>query len=44
MANHTAALLAGGPELERAVRRAPDKWWALFNGPLECRLLLYQAR
>jgi hypothetical protein len=35
------ALLAGTPALERAMGRAPDRWWMLFNGPIECRLLLY---
>jgi putative N6-adenine-specific DNA methylase len=38
---HTVALLAGTPALERAMGRAPDRWWMLFNGPIECRLLLY---
>jgi putative N6-adenine-specific DNA methylase len=44
MPNHAAALLAGGPEIQRAMRRPPDRWWALYNGPIECRLLLYEAR
>ncbi len=41
MHGHTAALLAGTPALGRAMRRQPDRWWILFNGPIECRLLLY---
>jgi putative N6-adenine-specific DNA methylase len=39
---HTIALLAGTPAIARAMRRDPDKWWLLHNGPLECRLLLYR--
>jgi hypothetical protein len=23
------------------MRREPDKWWILFNGSIECRLLVY---
>jgi hypothetical protein len=23
------------------MKRKPDRWWALFNGPIECRLLVY---
>jgi len=38
---HTAALLAGSPALERAMGRKPDRWWSLFNVPIECRLLVY---
>jgi hypothetical protein len=21
--------------------REPDRWWILYNGPIECRLLVY---
>jgi hypothetical protein len=35
-------LLAGSPALARAMRRDPERWWALYNGPIECRLLLYR--
>jgi putative N6-adenine-specific DNA methylase len=38
---HTVALLAGSPDLGRAMGREPGRWWILFNGPIECRLLLY---
>ena len=38
---HTVALLAGTPAIARAMRREPDRWWALYNGPIECRLLVY---
>jgi 23S rRNA G2445 N2-methylase RlmL len=38
---HTVALLTADPGLARAMRRDPDRWWILYNGPLECRLLVY---
>ena len=38
---HTVALLAGTSAISKAMRRKPDKWWILFNGPIECRLLVY---
>jgi putative N6-adenine-specific DNA methylase len=38
---HTVAILAGTPAVERALGRPPDRWWILFNGPIECRLLVY---
>jgi putative N6-adenine-specific DNA methylase len=38
---HTIAILAGSSAIERAFARKPDKWWALFNGDIECRLLRY---
>jgi putative N6-adenine-specific DNA methylase len=41
MRGSTVALLAGTPAIARAMGRAPDKWWALYNGPIECRLLVY---
>ena len=41
---HTVALLAGTPALGRAMRREPDRWWILFNGSIECRLLVYEIR
>ena len=41
MHGHTAAVLAGTPAIGRAMRREPERWWILFNGPIECRLLLY---
>jgi putative N6-adenine-specific DNA methylase len=39
---HCIAVLAGSPAIEHAMRRQPDKWYALFNGDLECRLLIYR--
>jgi 23S rRNA G2445 N2-methylase RlmL len=41
MRGHVVALLAGTPSIGRAMRRDPDRWWALYNGPIECRLLVY---
>jgi 23S rRNA G2445 N2-methylase RlmL len=38
---HTIALLAGAPAIGRAMGSGPDRWWALYNGPIECRLLIY---
>jgi 23S rRNA G2445 N2-methylase RlmL len=38
---HTVALLAGTPAIADGVRREPDRWWILFNGPIECRLMVY---
>ena len=39
-----AAILAAGPDVERAMGREPDRWWMLYNGPIECRLLVYGGR
>jgi len=39
----TVALLAGNPAIARAWPRPPDRFWMLFNGAIECRLLLYAA-
>jgi putative N6-adenine-specific DNA methylase len=41
MRGHTAALLAGTPAIARAMGREPERWWILYNGPIECRLLVY---
>jgi len=35
------AILAGTPAIERAMRRRADKAQAVFNGDIECRLLVY---
>lgn len=40
---YDVAVLAGAPEIERAFSRKPDKWWSVFNGAIECRLLLFRA-
>ena len=46
MAGHSVALLAGTPDIpaamRRVLRREPDRWWLLYNGPIECRLLVYE--
>jgi putative N6-adenine-specific DNA methylase len=38
---HTVAILAGAPAIARAMRREPDRWWILYNGAIECRLLVF---
>jgi putative N6-adenine-specific DNA methylase len=42
MHGHTIALLAAGPAMSQAMGRSPDRWWILYNGPIECRLLVYR--
>ena len=42
MHGHTLALLAAGPAVSRSMGRPPDRWWILYNGPIECRLLVYR--
>jgi 23S rRNA G2445 N2-methylase RlmL len=37
------ALLAGTPAIPRAMGRPADRFWILFNGPIECRLLVYTS-
>lgn len=39
---HRVLILAGTPEIERAIRRRPQRSLVLFNGPIECRLLAYE--
>jgi putative N6-adenine-specific DNA methylase len=41
MRGHSLAVLAGSPALGRALRRDPDRWWILYNGAIECRLLVF---
>ena len=38
------AVLAGSPAIAGAIPRRPARSHALFNGPIECRLLFYDAR
>ncbi len=38
---HTAAILTADPVFGRVMRRDPDRWLILYNGPIECRLLVY---
>jgi putative N6-adenine-specific DNA methylase len=42
MRGHTIAALAGAPEIERAIPLRPIASHPLFNGPIECRLLVYR--
>jgi putative N6-adenine-specific DNA methylase len=41
MKGHTVAVLAGSPSLARAMQSEPNRWWILYSGPIECRLLVY---
>jgi putative N6-adenine-specific DNA methylase len=41
MHGHTVALFAGTPAVARAMHRDPERWWSLYNGAIECRLLVY---
>ena len=41
---HHVAVLSGTPSLEDAMKIRPRQWWALWNGAIECRLLLYEIR
>ncbi len=41
--DHGACVLAGTPEIPRAISRRETKALAVFNGPIECRALLYRA-
>jgi putative N6-adenine-specific DNA methylase len=40
----TAALLAGNAAIGNAWSRRPDRFWVLFNGAIECRLLVFAPR
>jgi 23S rRNA (guanine2445-N2)-methyltransferase len=39
---HTVCLLAGTPDIPRAIRLEPSSRLELYNGNLECRLLTYK--
>ncbi|WP_104987627.1 THUMP domain-containing class I SAM-dependent RNA methyltransferase [Sorangium cellulosum] len=41
LAGHRVAILAGTEDIERAMRRRPERSLTVFNGPIECRLLTY---
>ncbi|GAC1538987.1 MAG: THUMP domain-containing protein [Polyangiales bacterium] len=41
--DHAACVLAGTPDIERAIRRKPARTHVVFNGPIECRALVYLA-
>ncbi|MGD0675691.1 MAG: THUMP domain-containing protein [Polyangiaceae bacterium] len=38
---HSVALLAGTSAIARAMGRPPDRFFILYNGAIECRLLVY---
>jgi putative N6-adenine-specific DNA methylase len=42
MSGYTVALLSGTHALARAMRRDPERSFGLYNGPIECRLLVYR--
>lgn len=42
MRGQTVAVLSGTPALGVAMRCDPSRWWILYNGPIECRLLVYE--
>jgi len=44
LSGHDVGILSGTPALEDAFAMRPVQWWALFNGAIECRLLLYRMR
>ena len=39
--DHRACVLAGTPEIMHAIPRKPAKTYVVFNGPIECRALVY---
>jgi 23S rRNA G2445 N2-methylase RlmL len=41
LSGYRVAILAGTPDIERAMQRRPTRWLAVFNGNIECRLLIY---
>lgn len=41
---HTVAILSGAPDIERAMALRPDVRHSLWNGDIECRLLVYRMR
>ena len=44
LSGHTVVLLAGTPEISRAMWIRPDKEITVWNGPIECRLFSYSIR
>jgi putative N6-adenine-specific DNA methylase len=44
MAGHRVAVLAGSPGIARAIPLRPSAAHALYNGAIECRLLVYDVR
>jgi 23S rRNA G2445 N2-methylase RlmL len=41
---HRIAIFSGTPAIEDAMQRRPIQSLPLWNGPIECRLLLYEVR
>ncbi|HRI63105.1 MAG TPA: THUMP domain-containing protein [Polyangium sp.] len=43
LSGHTIVVLAGTPDIPRAIPLQPAKEHTVFNGPIECRLFTYQV-
>lgn len=43
LSGHTLIILAGTPDIPRAIPMQPKKEHTVFNGPIECRLFTYQV-
>lgn len=42
LSDHRACVLAGTPEIAKSIRRKPSAQHVVFNGPIECRALIYE--
>jgi putative N6-adenine-specific DNA methylase len=42
LSGHTIVVLAGTPDIPRAIPLQPKKEHTVFNGPIECRLFTYE--
>lgn len=42
LSGHTVVILAGTPDIPRAIPLHPKKEHTVFNGPIECRLFTYE--
>jgi 23S rRNA G2445 N2-methylase RlmL len=43
LSGHTVVILAGTPDIPRAIPMQPQKEHTVFNGPIECRLFTYEV-
>ncbi len=44
LSGHTIVILAGTPDIPRAMQIHPTKEHTVFNGPIECRLFTYEIK
>ncbi len=44
LSGHSVVILAGTPDIARAMRIRPEREHTVFNGPIECRLFSYSIR